>query len=189
MDLSSLHRSPVQIHNILSNTHRRAAVRRTRTLNRCDAAHKRALMCLSPPPQRVALSFDFPFYGHYLRQIIIATGGELGNKQELLKQATSGPQTPSDRTTGSGKEQAAPIRNQATQEKQNANCNRTNKQNTFRNLTLSLLGGFNCLKIHPAQLTHSCSDSFFHCGCKTLQKSCVCVAQASSSWGRSLTKC
>lgn len=27
-------------------------------------------------PQRVALSFDFPFYGHYLRQIIVATGGE-----------------------------------------------------------------------------------------------------------------
>ncbi|XP_056902654.1 plexin domain-containing protein 1-like [Takifugu flavidus] len=49
VDLSSLHRSQVQIHNILSNTHRKAA--------------------------RVALSFDFPFYGHYLRQIIIATGG------------------------------------------------------------------------------------------------------------------
>lgn len=45
-------------------------------------------MCLSLP-QRVALSFDFPFYGHYLRQIIIATGGELGNKQELTKQTTS----------------------------------------------------------------------------------------------------
>jgi len=26
--------------------------------------------------QRVALSFDFPFYGHNLRQIIVATGGE-----------------------------------------------------------------------------------------------------------------
>lgn len=25
--------------------------------------------------QRVALSFDFPFYGHYIRQITIATGG------------------------------------------------------------------------------------------------------------------
>lgn len=32
VDLSSLHRSQVQIHNILSNTHRKAAVRRTRTL-------------------------------------------------------------------------------------------------------------------------------------------------------------
>uniref|UniRef100_A0A3Q4N946 Plexin domain containing 1 n=1 Tax=Neolamprologus brichardi TaxID=32507 RepID=A0A3Q4N946_NEOBR len=37
------------IHGILSNAHRQAA--------------------------RVALSFDFPFYGHQLRQIIIATGG------------------------------------------------------------------------------------------------------------------
>lgn len=26
--------------------------------------------------QRVILSFDFPFYGHYLRQVTIATGGE-----------------------------------------------------------------------------------------------------------------
>lgn len=30
---------------------------------------------MSSYSQRVALSFDFPFYGHYLRQIIIATGG------------------------------------------------------------------------------------------------------------------
>ncbi|XP_004080656.1 plexin domain-containing protein 1 [Oryzias latipes] len=49
VDLDSLHRSQVKIHGILSNTHRQAA--------------------------RVALSFDFPFYGHYLRQIIVATGG------------------------------------------------------------------------------------------------------------------
>lgn len=27
--------------------------------------------------QVVALSFDFPFYGHYLKQITIATGGTL----------------------------------------------------------------------------------------------------------------
>lgn len=46
VDLSA---SQVRIHSILSNTHRQAA--------------------------RVALSFDFPFYGHNLRQIIIATGG------------------------------------------------------------------------------------------------------------------
>lgn len=46
IDLSA---SQVRIHGILSNTHRQAA--------------------------RVALSFDFPFYGHKLRQIIIATGG------------------------------------------------------------------------------------------------------------------
>lgn len=44
-------------------------------IHRCDAAHKCGLTFLSHP-QRVALSFDFPFYGHYLRQIIIATGGE-----------------------------------------------------------------------------------------------------------------
>ncbi|KAM6898902.1 plexin domain-containing protein 1-like isoform 1-T1 [Lycodopsis pacificus] len=41
--------SQFQIHYILSNAHQKAA--------------------------RVALSFDFPFYGHSLRQIIIATGG------------------------------------------------------------------------------------------------------------------
>ncbi|KAM4525161.1 plexin domain-containing protein 1-like [Odontesthes bonariensis] len=49
IDLSSLHKSQVRIHGILSTTHRQAA--------------------------RVALSFDFPFYGHNLRQIIVATGG------------------------------------------------------------------------------------------------------------------
>ncbi|KAM9716815.1 plexin domain-containing protein 1-like [Menidia menidia] len=49
IDLNSLHKSQVRIHGILSNTHRQAA--------------------------RVALSFDFPFYGHNLRQIIVATGG------------------------------------------------------------------------------------------------------------------
>ncbi|XP_035469564.1 plexin domain-containing protein 1 isoform X2 [Scophthalmus maximus] len=49
VDLNALHKSQVRIHGILSNTHRQAA--------------------------RVALSFDFPFYGHQLRQIIVATGG------------------------------------------------------------------------------------------------------------------
>uniref|UniRef100_A0A7N6FDK5 Plexin domain containing 1 n=1 Tax=Anabas testudineus TaxID=64144 RepID=A0A7N6FDK5_ANATE len=49
VDLSTLHKSQVRIHGILSNAHRQAA--------------------------RVALSFDFPFYGHYLRQITVATGG------------------------------------------------------------------------------------------------------------------
>ncbi|XP_037319676.2 plexin domain-containing protein 1-like isoform X2 [Pungitius pungitius] len=49
VDLNNLHKSQVQIHGILSNAHQKAA--------------------------RVALSFDFPFYGHHLRQIIIATGG------------------------------------------------------------------------------------------------------------------
>ncbi|XP_049916195.1 plexin domain-containing protein 1-like isoform X1 [Epinephelus moara] len=49
VNLNTLHRSQVQIHGILSNAHRQAA--------------------------RVALSFEFPFYGHHLRQIIVATGG------------------------------------------------------------------------------------------------------------------
>ncbi|XP_059180386.1 plexin domain-containing protein 1-like [Centropristis striata] len=49
VDLNNLHKSQVQIHGILSNAHRQAA--------------------------RVALSFEFPFYGHHIRQIIIATGG------------------------------------------------------------------------------------------------------------------
>ncbi|XP_047464742.1 plexin domain-containing protein 1-like isoform X2 [Mugil cephalus] len=49
VDLNNLEKSQVRIHGILSNAHRQAA--------------------------RVALSFDFPFYGHYVRQIIVATGG------------------------------------------------------------------------------------------------------------------
>ncbi|XP_061911161.1 plexin domain-containing protein 1-like [Entelurus aequoreus] len=49
VDLDSLHKSQVRIHGILSNAHRQAAM--------------------------VALSFDFPFYGHNVRQIIVATGG------------------------------------------------------------------------------------------------------------------
>ncbi|CAN9508739.1 unnamed protein product [Ophioblennius macclurei] len=49
VELNRLHKSQVRVHGILSNTHRQAA--------------------------RVALSFDFPFYGHHLRQIIVATGG------------------------------------------------------------------------------------------------------------------
>ncbi|XP_069373775.1 plexin domain-containing protein 1-like isoform X2 [Paralichthys olivaceus] len=49
VDMNALHTSQVRIHGILSNAHRQAA--------------------------RVALSFDFPFYGHNLRQIFVATGG------------------------------------------------------------------------------------------------------------------
>ncbi|XP_020340255.1 plexin domain-containing protein 1 isoform X3 [Oncorhynchus kisutch] len=49
VDLNDLGHGQVRMHGILSNTHRQAA--------------------------KVALSFDFPFYGHYLRQITIATGG------------------------------------------------------------------------------------------------------------------
>uniref|UniRef100_A0A673A4G5 Plexin domain containing 1 n=1 Tax=Sphaeramia orbicularis TaxID=375764 RepID=A0A673A4G5_9TELE len=49
VDMSNLRHGQVRVHGILSNTHKQAA--------------------------RVALSFDFPFYGHFLRQITIATGG------------------------------------------------------------------------------------------------------------------
>ncbi|KAM9462531.1 plexin domain-containing protein 1 isoform 2-T2 [Clarias gariepinus] len=49
VDLNSVQEGQVRVHGILSNTHRQAA--------------------------RVALSFDFPFYGHHMRQITIATGG------------------------------------------------------------------------------------------------------------------
>uniref|UniRef100_A0A8C5JY53 Plexin domain containing 1 n=1 Tax=Jaculus jaculus TaxID=51337 RepID=A0A8C5JY53_JACJA len=49
VDVASANQSQVKVHRILSNTHRQAS--------------------------RVVLSFDFPFYGHPLRQITIATGG------------------------------------------------------------------------------------------------------------------
>ncbi|KAM6238521.1 plexin domain-containing protein 1 [Porphyrio hochstetteri] len=47
--MAAANRSQVKIHGILSNTHRQAS--------------------------RILLSFDFPFYGHLLRQVTIATGG------------------------------------------------------------------------------------------------------------------
>ncbi|KAK0131799.1 Plexin domain-containing protein 1 [Merluccius polli] len=49
VDMDDLQHGQVRMHGILSNTHKQAA--------------------------RVALSFPFPFYGHHLRQITIATGG------------------------------------------------------------------------------------------------------------------
>uniref|UniRef100_A0A8C3QI85 Plexin domain containing 1 n=1 Tax=Cyanoderma ruficeps TaxID=181631 RepID=A0A8C3QI85_9PASS len=49
VDLAAAGGSRVKIHGILSNTHRQAS--------------------------RIVLSFDFPFYGHPLRQVTIATGG------------------------------------------------------------------------------------------------------------------
>ncbi|KFW68191.1 Plexin domain-containing protein 1, partial [Pygoscelis adeliae] len=48
VDMAAANRSQVKIHGILSNTHRQAS--------------------------RIVLSFDFPFYGHLLRQVTIATG-------------------------------------------------------------------------------------------------------------------
>ncbi|KAM8795354.1 plexin domain-containing protein 1 [Eudromia elegans] len=49
VDLAAGNGSQARIHGILSNTHRQAS--------------------------RVTLSFDFPFYGHLLRQVTVATGG------------------------------------------------------------------------------------------------------------------
>ncbi|KAJ8365328.1 hypothetical protein SKAU_G00141590 [Synaphobranchus kaupii] len=49
VDMEALQHGQVRMHGILSNTHRQAA--------------------------QVPLSFEFPFYGHYLRQVTIATGG------------------------------------------------------------------------------------------------------------------
>ncbi|XP_033501523.1 plexin domain-containing protein 1-like [Epinephelus lanceolatus] len=49
VDMSDVRHGQVRVHGILSNAYKQAV--------------------------RVALTFDFPFYGHYLRQITIATGG------------------------------------------------------------------------------------------------------------------
>uniref|UniRef100_A0A3Q3L0D7 Plexin domain containing 2 n=1 Tax=Mastacembelus armatus TaxID=205130 RepID=A0A3Q3L0D7_9TELE len=49
VNIDQMNKEKVKIHGILSNTHRQAA--------------------------RVNLSFDFPFYGHFLREITVATGG------------------------------------------------------------------------------------------------------------------
>ncbi|XP_041813459.1 plexin domain-containing protein 1-like isoform X2 [Chelmon rostratus] len=49
VDMNDVRHGQVRVHGILSNSYKQAV--------------------------RVALSFDFPFYGHYLRQITIATGG------------------------------------------------------------------------------------------------------------------
>uniref|UniRef100_G1NV93 Plexin domain containing 2 n=1 Tax=Myotis lucifugus TaxID=59463 RepID=G1NV93_MYOLU len=50
VNIDQMEKDKVKIHGILSNTHRQAA--------------------------RVNLSFDFPFYGHFLREITVATGGK-----------------------------------------------------------------------------------------------------------------
>ncbi|KAJ6666790.1 hypothetical protein lerEdw1_020515 [Lerista edwardsae] len=50
VNIDRMEKDVVKIHGILSNSHRQAA--------------------------RVNLSFDFPFYGHFLREITVATGGK-----------------------------------------------------------------------------------------------------------------
>ncbi|KAJ8376746.1 hypothetical protein SKAU_G00073260 [Synaphobranchus kaupii] len=49
VNIDQMDKEKVKIHGILSNSHRQAA--------------------------RVNLSFDFPFYGHFLRELTVATGG------------------------------------------------------------------------------------------------------------------
>ncbi|XP_013887201.1 plexin domain-containing protein 1 isoform X1 [Austrofundulus limnaeus] len=48
-DMSDVRQGQVRVHSLLSNSYKQAV--------------------------RVVMSFDFPFYGHYLKQIVIATGG------------------------------------------------------------------------------------------------------------------
>ncbi|MEQ2222529.1 hypothetical protein ILYODFUR_027254 [Ilyodon furcidens] len=57
VNIDQMEKDKVKIHGILSNTHRQAA--------------------------RVNLSFDFPFYGHLLREITVATGGQLDAFQKI----------------------------------------------------------------------------------------------------------
>ncbi|XP_064589790.1 plexin domain-containing protein 1 [Zonotrichia leucophrys gambelii] len=62
VDLAAANGSHVRVHGILSNTHRQAS--------------------------RIVLSFDFPFYGHLLRQVTIATGGDSLHTQSTQLHAT-----------------------------------------------------------------------------------------------------
>lgn len=59
-------------HDMLSQSHRRAAVR-ILLGNRSHWQIENSWFI----PQTVPLSFDFPFYGHWVRNITIATGGFL----------------------------------------------------------------------------------------------------------------
>ncbi|XP_067824893.1 plexin domain-containing protein 1-like [Heptranchias perlo] len=63
VDFTKVDKSKVRVHGILSNTHRQAS--------------------------RVILSFDFPFYGHYLRQITIATGGFIFTGEVIHRMLTA----------------------------------------------------------------------------------------------------
>ncbi|XP_059494846.1 plexin domain-containing protein 1-like isoform X2 [Stegostoma tigrinum] len=63
VDFATVDKSKVRVHGILSNTHRQAS--------------------------RVILSFDFPFYGHYLRQITIATGGFIFTGEVIHRMLTA----------------------------------------------------------------------------------------------------
>uniref|UniRef100_A0A8C4RP93 Plexin domain containing 2a n=1 Tax=Erpetoichthys calabaricus TaxID=27687 RepID=A0A8C4RP93_ERPCA len=63
VDIDHLDKEKVKIHGILSNTHRQAA--------------------------RVNLSFDFPFYGHILHEVTVATGGFIYTGDVLHRMLTA----------------------------------------------------------------------------------------------------
>nr|XP_061805299.1 plexin domain-containing protein 1-like [Nerophis lumbriciformis] len=63
VDMSDLGNGQVRVHGILSNSYQQAA--------------------------KVALSFNFPFYGHYLRQVTIATGGFIFTSDLIHRLLTS----------------------------------------------------------------------------------------------------
>ncbi|MGH0167468.1 UNVERIFIED_CONTAM: hypothetical protein FKN15_011895 [Acipenser sinensis] len=63
VNIDQMDKDKVKIHGILSNTHRQAA--------------------------RVNLSFDFPFYGHFLREITVATGGFIYTGDVIHKMLTA----------------------------------------------------------------------------------------------------
>uniref|UniRef100_A0A8C5HNA3 Plexin domain-containing protein 2-like n=1 Tax=Gouania willdenowi TaxID=441366 RepID=A0A8C5HNA3_GOUWI len=63
VNFEQMEKDKVKIHGILSNTHRQAA--------------------------RVNLSFDFPFYGHFLREITVATGGFIYTGDVLHRMLTA----------------------------------------------------------------------------------------------------
>ncbi|CAH2282306.1 plexin domain-containing 2 [Pelobates cultripes] len=63
VDIDQMEKEKVKIHGILSNTHRQAA--------------------------RVNLSFDFPFYGHFLREITVATGGFIYTGEVIHRMLTA----------------------------------------------------------------------------------------------------
>ncbi|KAJ7408305.1 hypothetical protein BTVI_60232 [Pitangus sulphuratus] len=65
VNIDQMEKDKVKIHGILSNTHRQAA-------ENCKLL---VLLNLKGILRRVNLSFDFPFYGHFLREITVATGG------------------------------------------------------------------------------------------------------------------
>lgn len=61
------------INNLLSQSHRRAIVSRVV----CVIKDNNLIVCFFFCPQTVQLRFNFPFYGHPVRNVTVATGGFL----------------------------------------------------------------------------------------------------------------